>query len=168
MQKFLDTILNRLDRILPVKLMEYVRHFLNVQFLLFVIIGFINTFNTTVIATLLDMVISVSSTVSQVVQKYNITFVAAYILSMVISFFLNTFITFKEKPTWRKFIVFPISYIPNFLIQYICVWIFRHLNLNSTLAYAIAAVIGIPITFLTMKFLVYKKRTDSNLSKNTD
>lgn len=90
--------------------------------------------------------------------KYNIAFILGYALSLIISFFLNTLITFKEKPTFIKFIKFPLVYLPNFIIQYVSVYIFVELlNKPEKLAYFIAAIIGVPITYLTMRFFVYKK-----------
>lgn len=156
MQKFLDRIADFFEKFMPKILMKYIRQFLTVQFVLFVTVGVINTFNTAVIATVLDMLKNSFFSGAEYIERYNITFAAGYVLSMIISFFLNTCITFREKPTLKKFIKFPLSYIPNFLIQYICVALFTSLELNNTAAYMIAAVIGIPVTFLTMKILVYK------------
>ncbi len=156
MQKFLDKIADFFEKFMPKILMKYIRQFLTVQFVLFVTVGVINTFNTAVIATVLDMLKNSFFSGAEYIERYNITFVAGYVLSMIISFFLNTYITFREKPTLKKFIKFPLSYIPNFLIQYVCVALFTSLELNNTVAYMIAAVIGIPVTFLTMKILVYK------------
>lgn len=158
MQKFLDGIGDFFEKFVPKALMKYVRRFLTVQFVLFVTVGVINTFNTAVIATVLDAVKNRFFVGAEYIERYNITFVTGYVLSMIISFFLNTYITFREKPTWKKFIKFPLSYIPNFLIQYVCVALFASLGLNNTIAYMIAALIGIPVTFMTMKILVYKSK----------
>jgi len=95
---------------------------------------------------------------AEFIERYNMTFIAAYVLSMIISFFLNTFITFREKPTWNKFIRFPIGYIPNFVVQYLTVAVFVWLGGSRAVAYVVAAVIGVPVTFLTMKYVVYKNR----------
>lgn len=128
--------------------------------MVFVVIGIINTFSTTIIATLLDKLAAAvfDGGMPQMLEKLNATFVAAYICSLILSFFLNTFFTFRERPTLKKFIKFPVSYIPNFIIQYIAVWIFKQLGLDPSYAYLLAAVIGIPVTFLVMKLFVYKKK----------
>ena len=77
---------------------------------------------------------------------------------MVISFLLNTYVTFGEKPTWKKAVKFPLSYIPNFIIQVVCVSLFKGMRWNNTIAYVVAAVIGLPITFITMKILVFRRK----------
>lgn len=154
MQKLLDNISAFLSKFLPEKLMNIINKFLTAEFVKFVVIGVINTLSTAVIATVLDKIASVLNISEQILVKTNITFIVGYILSMIISFFLNTYFTFNEKPTLKKALKFPVSYIPNFIVQYIVV----HLLGNGTLSYIIAAVIGIPVTFLTMRIFVYRKK----------
>lgn len=161
MQKFLDHIQDFLARFIPARLMRFIRTFLTVSFITFIVIGAVNTLSTSILATLLDALknhaVPSGSVFGVFAEKTRLTFIIGYILSMILSFFLNTYFTFHEKPTWKKALKFPLSYIPNFIIQYAVVWIFTSLAWNNTLAYLFAAVIGIPITFLTMKALVYQK-----------
>lgn len=162
MQKLLDKINTLLSRFIPQSVMKYISAFLTVSFITFVIIGVINTLSTSILATILDFIkthtLQPGTGADIFLTRVRATFIIGYILSMVLSFFLNTYFTFHEKPTWKKAIKFPLSYIPNFVIQYVVVWIFTSLEWNNTLAYLLAAVIGIPVTFLTMKLFVYKKR----------
>lgn len=167
MQKFLDKVFLWLQKFLPEKIIKIVKPFLNVEFVAFIIIGVINTLSTTIFASVLNVVknnfTKNNMYLHDIIEKTNLTFIIGYILSMIISFFLNTHFTFKERPTFKKFIKFPISYIPNFIIQYGIVGLLTMLGLCSqdwqkTLAYLFAAVIGIPITFITMKFFVYSKK----------
>lgn len=154
MQGIPDKISAFLARFLPAGLMKLINKFLTAEFIKFVIIGVINTLSTAVIATILDALAKLSGINADFLKRTNITFITGYVLSMVISFFLNTCFTFKEKPTLIKAIKFPISYIPNFLVQYAVV----HLLGNRTVSYIIAAIIGIPVTFLTMRVFVYRKK----------
>ncbi len=148
MQRFLDKILSVMSGFLPEKLIRYAKIFLTVQFLTFLIIGAVNTLSTTGFAAVLDRVHPSG-------QDNRVNFILGYCASLILSFFLNTRFTFRKKPTLKSFVKFPVSYIPNFVIQYLSVWLFTALSLNNTLAYLIAAIIGIPVTFLTMKFFVY-------------
>jgi putative flippase GtrA len=161
MQKLLDKINELLSRFVPGPIMRYVSSFLTISFITFVIIGAVNTLSTSVIATILDALktrfVLSGGAADAFFTRTRATFILGYILSMIISFFLNTYFTFHEKPTWKKALRFPVSYIPNFIIQYAVVWVFTSLAWNNTLAYLLAAVIGIPVTFLTMKVFVYKK-----------
>ncbi len=154
MQKFLDKISEFIGKFLPEGLMKTANKFLTVEFITFLIIGVINTLSTAVIATVLDKIAYLLDMSKEMLQATNITFITGYILSMVLSFFLNTYFTFREKPTLKKALKFPLSYIPNFIVQYIVV----HVLGSGTISYIIAAVIGIPVTFLTMRIFVYKKK----------
>ena len=63
----------------------------------------------------------------------------------------------QEKLSFTKFIKFGISYIPNFIIQNIVVIItFNILGLHKLIAYCLAAIIGIPVTFILLKFFAFK------------
>ncbi|GEA33364.1 GtrA family protein [Clostridium diolis] len=120
------------------------------EFVTFLIIGVINTFNGTVFSYIYSSFLN-----------ENIAFIVGYISGLIISYLLNSLITFKEKLQLNKFIKFAISYIPNFIIQNIVVIIvFNFMGLNKLIAYLLAAIIGVPITFILMKFFAFRKKID--------
>ncbi|CUU48079.1 MULTISPECIES: GtrA family protein [Clostridium] len=119
------------------------------EFVTFLIIGLINTFNGTVFSYIYSSFLN-----------ENIAFIVGYISGLIISYLLNSLITFKEKLQLNKFIKFAISYIPNFIIQNIVVVIvFNFMGLNKLIAYLLAAIIGVPITFILMKFFAFSKKS---------
>ncbi|WP_297426451.1 GtrA family protein [Clostridium sp.] len=121
--------------------------FFTKKFIIFLIIGVINTFNGTLFSYIYSSFLN-----------GNIAFVSGYISGLFISYILNSLITFKEKLNFKKFIKFAISYIPNFIIQNIVVIIiFNILGLNKLIAYVLAAIIGVPVTFILMKFFAFNK-----------
>jgi putative flippase GtrA len=121
--------------------------FFSKQFAIFLIIGVINTFNGTMFSYIYSSFLN-----------ENIAFVVGYISGLFISYILNSFITFKDRLKLLKFIKFGISYIPNFIIQNIVVVIvFNMMGLNKLIAYMLAAFIGVPITFILMKFFAFNK-----------
>lgn len=121
--------------------------FLNKEFIFFIGIGLINTFNGVVFSFIYSSLLN-----------ENLAFVLGYISGLAISYILNSYITFKEKLSFTKFIKFGISYIPNFIIQNIVVIItFNILGLHKLIAYCLAAIIGIPVTFILLKFFAFKK-----------
>lgn len=83
----------------------------------------------------------------------------AFIVSMIGSFFMNTYFTYKTKVTLKKFFQFPLTYIINFIIMTISLYVFVDvLNLNKDIAPLISSVIAIPFTFaISKKILVTKK-----------
>jgi HAD superfamily phosphoserine phosphatase-like hydrolase len=118
------------------------------DFLYFLAIGIINTVNGTIFAYLYSLIFNV-----------NAAFMAGYLTSLTISYFLNSFITFRSSLTPLKYIKFCISYIPNFIIQNLAVILFYNLfGWHKLIAYLLAAIIGIPVTFLLMKFFAFKKK----------
>lgn len=120
---------------------------LNKEFILFIIIGVINTFNGVIFSFIYSSLFN-----------ENLAFVLGYIFGLAISYILNSYITFKEKLSFNKFIKFGISYIPNFIIQNIVVIItFNILGLHKLIAYCLAAIIGIPVTFILLKFFIFKQ-----------
>ncbi|AQM60728.1 GtrA family protein [Clostridium baratii] len=124
--------------------------FLSKEFILFVIIGVINTFNGVVF--------------SMIYSKFldaNLAFIVGYISGLFISYLLNSYITFRERLEFSKFIKFAISYIPNFIIQNIVVLIvFNIMGLNKLIAYILAAIIGVPVTFILMKFFAFREKME--------
>ena len=123
------------------------RLFLNKEFIFFIIIGGINTINGVVFSYIYSSLLN-----------ENLAFILGYISGLIISYILNSRITFKEKLSFVKFIKFGVSYIPNFIIQNIVVVIALNiLDLHKLIAYSLAAIIGIPVTFILLKFFAFKK-----------
>lgn len=128
---------------------EKLKHiFLAREFLLFVIIGVINTINGVLFAFLYSLIFDANS-----------SFALGYATSLSIAYLLNSKITFKENLSWNRYIKFCISYIPNFIIQYVVVIIcYNLLKWDKLIAYSLAAAIGVPVTFIIMKFFAFKKK----------
>lgn len=125
--------------------------FFTKQFIIFLLIGIINTFNGSFFSYLFSLVLESS-----------IAFGFGYVVGLTISYILNSLITFKEKLDIKKFIKFFISSMPNFIIQYIVVLIVINiLHMQDIIAYVLAALIGVPVTFILMKFFTFKKKADS-------
>lgn len=130
------------------KLVKLVDIFFNRQFILFIVVGCINTLSTTVFA-------SIYTSLFNDIQS----FILGYLTGIVISYSLNAMITFKEALSAKKFIRFGISTIPNFSIQIVIVYIgVNILALPNIICYAMAAVIGVPITFLIVKVYVFVRK----------
>lgn len=155
MQKFLNKLYRYLSPVLP----KSAGQFFSVSFCVFLAIGAINTLSTAAITSLLDYVFAITPLRQYAVLKsLHTTFILGYVLSLVMSFFLNCRYTFRKKPTVRSFLRFPVSYVPNFAVQYISVRLLAdRLSVNPTLSYLIAAVCAVPITYVIMRIFVFKK-----------
>ncbi|WP_416325212.1 GtrA family protein [[Eubacterium] hominis] len=129
---------------------KIIKFFMNKEFLIFVIIGVVNTFNGTLFSYLYSSF-----------MNENIAFIFGYVSGLFISYLLNSYITFKERLAFHRFIKFAISYIPNFIIQNIVVIVVINImGLHKLIAYGLAAIIGVPVTFFFMKVFAFKDKSN--------
>lgn len=90
-------------------------------------------------------------------MPYLFAHVIAFIISMIGSFYMNCYFTYKIKPTLKKFLQFPLTYIVNIggssLFLLIMVDIF---SWSEVLSPFIAQCLTIPITFILSKLILDK------------
>jgi len=80
---------------------------------------------------------------------YYPAYVIAFLASMVGSFFLNTHITYRTRPTWRKFLLFPLTNLTNFVVTSVGVFLLvEWWGVGERIAPLLAAAAAIPVTFL--------------------
>ncbi|MDY6052830.1 MAG: GtrA family protein [Anaerovibrio sp.] len=125
------------------------KHFLTREFFLFLVIGCINTFNGTFIAWLCAFL-----------SPYNnLNFNIGYIIGNIIAYIMNSYIIFHEPLDIVRYVKFFISYIPNYIIQNLIVLIFyNYLGFPPVVSYLLAAILGIPVTFLMVKIFAFGKK----------
>ncbi|MFJ5722136.1 GtrA family protein [Streptomyces sp. NPDC093149] len=83
--------------------------------------------------------------------------VAAFVLSMTGSFFLNSYFTYRTRPTWRKFLLFPLTNAANFVITTGGVYLLVDLaGFSSRYAPLVAAAAAIPITFVVSRTIMLR------------
>lgn len=120
--------------------------FFNKNFIVFVIIGIINT-----------IVYNGIYLLSLNIIHYIIASILAYFISMSVSFILNCKYNFKIKPTIKKYIMFPLSGIPTFFMQTVGLTFFVEvLNISEKIAGFTASLIAIPFSFIIMKLILKK------------
>ena len=128
---------------------ELRRHFWSRSFLIFLLIGGINTFDCTILASFLIWT-GIDG---------NLAFNIGYITSNIIAYWLNSMFLFPEPLRLARYGRFFLSYIPNYLIQNIIVFIvYNLLGLPSVVSFLLAAVIGLPVTFLLVKLFAFQRR----------
>lgn len=122
--------------------------FINRQFIIFIVIGGINTLSSAVFSSLYSMLLGKVE-----------AFIPGYATGVLVSYTLNTVFTFKDQFELKKLIRFALSTIPNFLIQFITVYVgVNLLHINNIICYGVAAIIGVPITFAILKLFVYNNK----------
>jgi putative flippase GtrA len=93
---------------------------------------------------------------------YYPAYVIAFLASMVGSFFLNTYITYRTRPTWRKFLLFPLTNLTNFVVTSVGVVVLvEWFGVSERIAPLLAAATAIPVTFLvSRRILTHRDRGD--------
>lgn len=116
------------------------------EILKFIIVGGINTLNYYVFYLLLLKLLHI---------EYMISHITGFIVAFVISYYLNCYFVYRVKPTWRKFISFPITQIVNISLQTVLLYVFvSWLNLPAEIAPFAGLIITIPITFILSKWIL--------------
>ncbi|MFD5098558.1 GtrA family protein [Streptomyces albidochromogenes] len=81
--------------------------------------------------------------------------VLAFAVSMVGSFFLTCRFTYNTRPTWRKFLLFPLTNAANLVITTSGVYLLVDvLRLDSRYAPLVAAAAAIPVTFAVSRMIM--------------
>ncbi|MFG3529491.1 GtrA family protein [Streptomyces sp. NPDC047917] len=94
------------------------------------------------------------------VLPYIAAHVIAFVLSMIGSFFLNSWFTYRTRPTWRKFLLFPLTNAANFVITTGGVYLLVGLaGFSSRYAPLVAAAAAIPITFVVSRTIMLRPDT---------
>ena len=121
-------------------------HFFTRAFLLFLVVGTINTFLCSFLATVIE----------PLVGNANLAFNIGYLLSNVNAYLLNSLFVFPTRMTLVRYVKFFLSYVPNYIIQNAIVFIaYNLLGLPSIASYLLAAILGVPITFLCVKIFAF-------------
>ncbi len=77
------------------------------------------------------------------------------VLSMAGSYFMNTYFTYKQKPSWKSAVTFPASYIPGTIISALITMLVVDLFHGPKLwAKLIALPIYFPVNYLCMSFIM--------------
>lgn len=112
----------------------------NTEFMRFMFVGGINSLNYYVIYMVCIHILSI---------HYFVGHLLGYTSSLIGSFFLNVYFTYRVKPTWKKFITFPLSQSVNLIASTIFLFTFiEWFNIDRSLAPVFAVLLMIPITFL--------------------
>lgn len=124
------------------------------EFITFIFVGCVNAI----------VGISVSYMFSLYIHSPQVAFIIGFTSSLVPSYFLNSVITFADRNfSITKFGKFVLSYVPNFSIMFVFVYIFTDFfKITPLLTYILAVVLAVPITFLLLSVYTFKNKGDSN------
>lgn len=92
----------------------------------------------------------------RLVVPYLLAHVLALVIAMVGSFFLNCLWTFRTRPTWRKFALWPLTNATNYVVTTVGVVVLvEWLHVDQRIAPLVAAAAAIPVTFLLSRRVLH-------------
>lgn len=141
----------------------------NKEPLRFVFWGGINTLITLVNTILLNFIFSQVDWSSKFLGRtIDIPFIIAFIIGIPIAYTTHTIFTFKVKWSWKRLARYPLSSIPNFLLQSGFIYLFGEvMSFDSNLTYILSAVLPLPIMFVINKFLINPIKTKKNVNNDS-
>ncbi len=88
---------------------------------------------------------------------YMVSHIIGFTISLILSFFLNVYFTYKVKPTLMKFLKFPLTQLVNMPVSSFFVYVFVDLlNWNGNIAPIVAVFLTVPITFVVTSKILKK------------
>ena len=78
--------------------------------------------------------------------------------AMVVSFLLNCRFTFRVRPSWHRFLLYPASQAVNVVATTVGVVALVNLGVDERLAPLVAAVLAVPVSFLAARFVLAHRR----------
>lgn len=122
----------------------------NNEVIRFIIVGCLNTLNYYLLYLLFVHLFTIN---------YLLSHILAFAISMVGSFFMNTYFTYKTKPSFKKFFQFPLTYAVNITVTTVSIYVLVDmLHLDKNISPLLASLIAIPFTFLTSKKILGDKK----------
>jgi len=123
---------------------KLVEKFFNIEFIKFGIIGVINTVNHQIIYFVLKPFIYLG-----------IAHFLGMVISMIGSFYMNCYFTYKTKPTMKKAILFPLTYLPTLIGSSAGVVILDMLKIiPENFISLVATVVMIPFSYLISSIIL--------------
>ncbi|WP_455662205.1 GtrA family protein [Pradoshia sp.] len=114
----------------------------------FIVVGVMNTINYYILYLLFS---------SGLHFNYLEAHFLSFFISIIGSFFMNSYFTYKTKPTLKKFLQFPLTSIVNIAISTATIYLsVQFFHLPDTVAPIIASVFPIPFTFLVTRMVLAK------------
>lgn len=85
--------------------------------------------------------------------------VSAWLLSVVFSFFMNCWFTYKVRPTWSRFLAFPLSTPVNLLFTSVgSAWLVEGVHFDERYATVLMGIVAIPFTYAVTTLVLTRGR----------
>jgi putative flippase GtrA len=103
------------------------------------------------------------------VAPYLVAHVVGWFVSISFSFLMNCRFTYHVRPTWKRYLLFPLSNLPNILFTSVgVVGLVELLHVNVRLAPLIAGICAIPFSYLLGSHLMRDRDPFSDVEASAD
>ncbi len=84
-----------------------------------------------------------------------------WVVSVVASYLLNCWFTYKVRPTWLKLLLYPLSSLPNVLFTtFGVVLLVEVLHVSKELSPLVAGLCAVPFSYLLAKLLLVGRKPE--------
>ncbi len=91
--------------------------------------------------------------------NYQISYAIAFVFGIILSFVLNTKYVFEVEQTFKKFILFPLVYIVQYLLGAIMMNIIvEMIGVNKFFAPLVVTICLLPVSYLLSKKILQNKK----------
>ncbi|QRX81014.1 GtrA family protein [Glaciimonas sp. PAMC28666] len=126
--------------------MSFLRHFLNLRFLRFLVTGTMNT------AVTFGVYVALKRTLD-----YQIAYLLSYAFGILFAYFMSALFVFKKRVSIKTFIWFPLIYLVQYALGAMLLgFLVRVLGLSATFAPLFVIVVTLPLSFLLSRFVLLK------------
>jgi len=93
-------------------------------------------------------------------MPYRRAYSVAYVLSILISYSLNTLFVFKEPWSWQKLASFPLVYVVQYVAGLVVLSaLVVYLNVWEEIAPLLVVGVTLPLTFFASRYIIKWKKT---------
>ncbi|MBK9243822.1 MAG: GtrA family protein [Burkholderiales bacterium] len=86
---------------------------------------------------------------------YLTAYSAAYVIGVVLSYWLNSVFVFRQPMSWRTLLRFPLVYVVQFTLTGALLWLFVDvLGIDERFALLGAIAVTVPVTFLAARLAI--------------
>ena len=96
------------------------------------------------------------------ILEFDVSNTVMFMVLFPVSYTLQAVFAFRQPWQWRRLLVYPVSSIPNYLLQQGFILLFEtSLSIPPVVTYGLAAILPIPIMYFIVKFLIGHNKKSS-------
>ncbi len=139
---------------------ELVRTYWKFEIIRFLFVGGINTlFGGFLLPFLIRLMMGDGATSWTILWiTLNIPITLGYLIWFTPAYFLQVYVSFQTKPAWPRYAAYPFTQIPNYALQQLTFYVVASIFVwPEIIAYAVSAILPIPIMFILVRFIIKGK-----------